>query len=404
MSDADTKQVTGKKIKKEPPVPEVLSQGQVLKVLQGHLATLHAHRAHPNRTLHYDDLLIALLISAYEPGVDSLRTLDDASASQSYLQAHISSKRLAKSTLSDAMASMNPGCLLPILKRLLLQVPNLQRRDPDLAGLGRVIALDGSYFRVASDVLWAIGRKKCNGQPGKAVRLNLQLDVLEFVPADFSISGQDGCSEAMAFARQGLRPEAVYLADRGFVDFAFVRNVLEVGADLVVRLRGNTRFDGVYSQPLDPEDQEAHVTSDRIGTTPQTGARHLREVVVVDPRSGKPVRLLTTLLELPAAIIGKLYRYRWMIELFFRWLKCVARVRHLLSESRNGITLQFYVAIIAVLAGYIVTGVKPGRYEYNLLAGVIRGTTIEQGMLEVLARRTRERELERIRRAKKKQA
>jgi hypothetical protein len=401
MSKADAASVV-KSSRKEP--PEELARGDVLKVLKGHLAALRAHRAHPNRSLRYDDLLVALLISAYEPCINSLRTLDDASASQSYMQAHISSKRLAKSTLSDAMASMNPNCLLPILKRLLVQVPNLQRRDPDLAGLGRIIALDGSYFRVAADVLWAIGRKKCNGKPGKAVRLNLQLDVLEFVPADLSLSGQDGCSEAAAFVAQGLRPEAVYLADRGFVDFDFIRNVLEIGADLVVRLRANTRFDALYAQPLDLEDKEAHVLSDRIGTTPQTRERHLREVILIDPRSNKPVRLLTTLLDLPAAVIGKLYRYRWMIELFFRWLKCVARVRHLISESRNGMTLQFYAAIIAVLAGYIVAGVRPGLYEYNMLSGVIRGTTIQQGMLEVLARRTRERELERIRRARKKQA
>lgn len=390
--------------KKEPPVPGELAKEGVLKVLRGHLATLRSHRQHPNRTLHYDDLLVALLIGAYEPCVNSLRTLDDASASQSYLQAHISSKRLAKSTLSDAMAVMDPKRLWPILKRLLLQVPNLQRRDPDLASLGRIIALDGSYFRIAADVFWAIARKKANGKPGKAVRLNLQLDVLEFVPENFSISGQEGSSEAMAFVRQGLRPEAVYLADRGFVEFDFINSVLDAGADLVVRLRGNTRFDALYSQPLDSEDQEAHVISDRIGTNPRTGARHLREVVVIDPRSGKSVRLLTTLLDVPAKVIGKLYRHRWMIELFFRWLKCVARVRHLLSENANGVTLQFYAAIIAVLAGYIVTGTRPGLYEYNMLCGVIRGTTIEKGMLEVLARRTRERELERLRKARKKQA
>ena len=81
----------------------------------------------------------------------------------------------------------------------------------------------------------------------------------------------------------------------------------------------------------------------------------------------------------------------------------MARVRHLISDSRNGVTLQFYAAMIAVLAGYLVTGTKPGLYEYNMLCGVMRGTTIEQGMLEVLARRARERELERLRKARKKQ-
>ena len=281
-------------------VPKELASGHVLKVLKGHLATLHAQRAHPNRTLYYDELLVALLIGAYEPCINSLRTLDDASVSQSFLRSHITSRRLAKSTLSDAMATMDPKCLLPILKRLLLQVPNLPRRDPDLAGLGRILAVDGSYFRVAVDVLWALGRRKADRQMGRAVRLNLQLDVLEFVPADFSISGQGQGSEGKAIVAQGIRPEAVYLADRGFVDMAFITGVLEAGADLVVRVHVGTCFEKLYSQVLDPEDKDAHVVSDTIGTIKRIGSRHLREVVVTDPRSGKPVRLVTTLLDVPA--------------------------------------------------------------------------------------------------------
>jgi hypothetical protein len=389
---------------REVPVPRELASGHVLKVLKGHLATLHAQRTHPNRTLYYDELLVALLVAAYEPCINSLRTLDDASASQSFLRSRITSTRLAKSTLSDALATMNPACLLPILKRLMLQVRHLPRRDPDLAGLGRILAVDGSHFRMAVDVLWAMARKKANGQKGCSVRLNLQLDVLEFVPVDLSISGQGGGSEGKAFLAQGIRPEAVYLADRAFVDMDFISGVLEAGADLVVRMHGDTRFERLYSQPLDPEDKQAHVVSDAIGTMKRIGTRHLREVIVTDPRSGKSVRLLTSLLEVPAKVIGKLYRHRWIIELFYRWLKCVAKVRHLISDSRNGVTLQFYAAMIAVLAGYIVTGTKPGLYEYNMLCGVMRGTTIEQGMLEVLARRARERELERLRKARKKPA
>jgi hypothetical protein len=299
---------------------------------------------------------------------------------------------------------MDPRHLLPILKHLLASVPNLPRRDQDLASIGRILAVDGSFFKVPADVLWAINHKKVNGKHSKEVRLNLQLDVLQFVPAGVSVSGQDGSSEADAILAQGLVKDVVYLADRGYVEFNFIRQVLEIGSDLVVRIKGNTRFDALHAQRLDPEDTEAHVLSDHIGTTPHTGSRHLRVVVVRDTLNNKSVRLLTSLLDLPAHLIAKLYRYRWMIELFFRWLKCVARVKHLFSESLNGITLQFYTAIIAVLAGYLVTGVRPGLYEYNMLSGVLRGTTIPEGMLEVLARRSRERELERIRKAKKKQS
>jgi hypothetical protein len=302
------------------------------------------------------------------------------------------------------MASMDAAALLPLLKRLLARVPNLPRRDSELAALGRILAVDGSFFRVPAEVLWAINSKRSNGTHAKEVRLNLQLDVLQFVPAGVSISGQDGTSEGTAILAQGVIPGAVYLADRGYVHIAFIRGVLAAGAELVMRVMHNTCFEARYRQPLDQEDQDAQVLSDTIGIMPRVGREHLRIVEVYDERNKKTVRLLTSLLEVPAHIIAKLYRYRWVIELFFRWLKCVARIRHLMSNSENGITLQFYAAMIAVVAGYLVTGVRPGLYEYNMLCGALRGTVTTQGMLEVLARRSRERELERLRKARKKQA
>ena len=129
--------------------------------------------------------------------------------------------------------------------------------------------------------------------------------------------------------------------------------------------------------------------------------RVFREVVVLDPRSGKEVRFLTTLLDVPASVIGKLYRHRWMIELFFKWLKCVAKLRHLVSHSRNGITIQFYVAVIVVLLTHLRTGLKPGVYEFNCLSWVAAGMMSVAAMQGVLARRQRERDLARARLARR---
>ena len=75
------------------------------------------------------------------------------------------------------------------------------------------------------------------------------------------------------------------------------------------------------------------------------GDGQFRLVTVWDPVRLEEVRLLTTLLDVPVELIGKLYRHRWSIELFFRWLKCVARIKHLFSESSNGIPMQFYVKL-----------------------------------------------------------
>ena len=83
--------------------------------------------------------------------------------------------------------------------------------------------------------------------------------------------------------------------------------------------------------------------------------------------------LATNALDLPAELIAIAYRYRWQIELFFRWLKCVLGCKHLLSESRNGVTLQVYCGIIAALLIGLWVGVKPNKRTYEMLCLYLSG-------------------------------
>jgi hypothetical protein len=378
-------------------------------MLADHLRRLRQLPAHPNRLLHYDDVFVALLLAFYEPAVRSQRTLDAHSVADKPFHEHLGVERVARSTLSDALSSMSHQALLPLVADLHRRLPGLRRVDSDLAALlKRIIALDGSVFTVPADVLWAVAATRSNGQPGRQIRLNLALDVLRFVPQSLSVSGDDGLSEGASFIPQ-LEGGAIYLADRNFVDFLFIHAILNVGSDLVVRAKINSpKLIPTEEKSINAEDREAGVVSDRLGTIPGSagcpgfGDRIFREVTLTDPRSGKPVRLITTLLEIPAHVIGKLYRHRWMIELFFRWLKCVAGVDRLLSCSANGIALQLYVGVIAVLLTYLRTGLPPGTLTYHVLQMLARETAILERVPEVLERIERERELERQRRARKK--
>jgi IS4 transposase len=127
----------------------------------------------------------------------------------------------------------------------------------------------------------------------------------------------------------------------------------------------------------------------------------LREVVILDPRNpGKPVRLLTNLLDVPAELVGDVYRWRWQIELFFRWLKVHASFRHVISHGQNGLTLGFYVAVIGVLLMYLHTGRKVSKYAYNLLCMVAAGSATLADIVPILERREREKDLERARLAR----
>lgn len=375
---------------------------EYVELLQPFLERLRRAYRHPNRVLHYDAVLTALLLGFYNSSVRSLRTMEDQSQSQGFA-GMLPLDRVCRSTLSDAMRQMDAGQLLPLVEALLKKVPALKRTDNDLHCLmRRIIAADGSVFTVPADVLWAIAVSRSNGKAGRQFRLNLQLDVLQFLPATFSLSGGDDGSESAAFMRD-LIAGVIYVADRNFVDFKFIHAVFDKGSDLVVRLKSDTKFVELEQRPLSDADRLANVVGDRIGLVPGSagapgfGQRRLREIVLTDPRSGKPVRLLTSLPDVPARVIGLIYRHRWMIEIFFKWLKCTARLRHLLSQSPNGITMQLYVAVIGVLLMYLRTGRRPSVYAANCLNLVACGLMSVGTMLQILERREHERELNRRR-------
>ena len=128
----------------------------------------------------------------------------------------------------------------------------------------------------------------------------------------------------------------------------------------------------------------------------------LREVVIPsaeDPE--KSVRLLTNLLDVDAAVIGLLYRNRWQIELFFRWLKCYAHFDHLISHQRDGVLLSFYVAVVGVTLTYLHTGHRPSTYLFSLMGLVANGSATMEEIMPILRERERRNQLERDRVARK---
>ncbi len=99
--------------------------------------------------------------------------------------------------------------------------------------------------------------------------------------------------------------------------------------------------------------------------------------------------------DVPAAVVAHLYRYRWQVELFFRWLKCCGNFNHLLSHSRDGVLMHFYVTIIATLLMYLHTGYRPSKYCFVLLSQVAVGAATLDEVLPILKERERQCELAR---------
>jgi hypothetical protein len=372
--------------------------------IDGHLARLAALPAHGNRKLGIDQLFLGLLLSFFDPLVRSLRMIEDGGD----FGGRLDLPRLARSTTADALAVFDPVHLQPIIDDLRARVPHLAQGDADLSGIvRRIIAADGTYLTTLADVAWALHHTKTNGRRQGQVRANVQMDVASWTPQVLSISGDDGLSEPASFIKD-LLSGVLYVVDRNFVNFDFLKALLAKDNDFVLRVHGNVPLMRVVSaRSIPAADAEAGVVADEIVelTRPRAPKGQFRRVTIITRnRQGKleTIHLLTNLtsVEIAAAVIGVIYRQRWQIELFFKWLKTWARMDHLLSTSRNGITFQFYVAVIAVLMMYVQSGRRVSIYALVALGRMVRGECTIQEAMAVIARREHERDLNRARQAR----
>ena len=333
--------------------------------------------AHGNRRLFLSDLFVAQLLAFHHPTVRSLRTLDTLSSTPTAQQL-LQVPRLPRSTVSDTNALVDPTRLQPLLNDLARRVDGRHLpHELDLL-VKRLVAVDGTFLRIVGELAWTLRQRTDNGRVVSKPRLDVQLDVATGVPRFAVLSGRDR-SECHA-ARLHIEAGKIYVADKAYFGFDLLRDWLAGGADFVVALTSQIRFTPEADPPPgDAAPGSDNVLSDRCGRLGGCDHSHpptqrLREVVLRRP-DGEPLRLLTSLTDpaLSATLIGELYRHRWQIELFFRWLKSCAQFRHAISHSQNGLSAALYVALIATLLSAIATGRRPSKYALAALQFVAAG-------------------------------
>jgi hypothetical protein len=381
----------------------------VAKYLQ-QLRTLYPH---PNRQLFYDDVVVVYLLAFFNPAVRSLRCIEDLSRLEE-VNRLLSVDAVCRSTLSEANTLFDPKHLEGLIAHLRQKLPQLKQQDGQLEHLlQQVISFDGSFFHIAGDVQWALWHRNQKSDTRRHVRLNCAFCQATGTVMGVSLSGDDGQGEGAALAAMiqaaDDQVEHIYLFDSGVVSFDLIQTILSRSSHLLCNLREQVGFTVQRQQALREADRAAAVISDRIGHLsgsvkhpPPAGL--LREVVIAyTDRHGQPrqLRLLTDLLDVPAAVIAALYRYRWQVELLFRWLKLHAQFRHLMSFSRNGVTMGFYIAALAAMLLCLHTQQPLSKYAFNLFGAVASGLARPDEVLPILQRRMRERQLERVRLARK---
>jgi hypothetical protein len=394
--------------KPKPPLkPRQIQGAKYLAPLLELLAPLHAHRAGPNRQLHYDQYCAWLLLYFFTPILTSMRGLQQASGFEQ-LHRKLGLGRFSLGSFSEAGNVFDPALLEPIMEQLGERVDDLAPDSP-LSGLGRrPTAVDGSLLHALPKMVWALWLDENN----HAAKLHLQFDLLSGVPARASLSAGQA-SETRALERQ-LQADRLYVADRGYFDYALMAAILTAGSSFLTRVYDSIAYEVLGETPIDAAAAAAGIELDaivRVGSTKNNrdkidqplrlvriavpeGATSTRRRNKVDSKtkayrsreSGHTLVLLTDQLELPADQIALLYRQRWQIELFFRWFKKVLQADRPLALSQNGMTIAVYCALIASLLVTLWTGRKPTKRTFELLCFYFAGWVGERELLTHLQR------------------
>jgi len=345
-----------------------------LKYLRGFeelLAPLAEAPAHGNREFHFHHHVGMLLLFFFNPLLTSLRSLQQATGLRN-VQRALGLKRTSLSAISEAANHVfDPERLRPILQRVSDQIEKLPRCGAFRALPAVLTAVDGTLLRCLPRMTWALFRRQTQH---RTARLHVQLDVERGVPIRIDLTPLT-TGEARQL-RKTLQPDRLYVVDRGYLCYRTYQAICDVGSFFVGRLKDNSSYEALETLVRSAEDRAAHVVCDqrvRMGSAFTAGdlSDPVRRIVI--RRGGEDPLILVTNTDLPAEVVAQLYRYRWQVELFFRWFKCVLGCTHWISESRQGMTLQVYVAILASMLIALWTGRKPTKRTFEMIGLYFQG-------------------------------
>ncbi len=340
-----------------------------------------------NRRLYMPQYVGLILVSLMNPTLQSLRGLQQASELES-VQRKLKARRMSLGALSEAGHWFDPEPLQQIVAELLPQLP-VCPWDERLGELNqKLLAVDGTLLKVLPQLTQACYVKS----GGLGWKLHTQFDVGRGIPEQAVLTdalGAGETSEANVLQRH-LQRDCCYVMDRGYAQFALFNAIHELGSSYVCRIHQGRTFTPETARELSDEARQAGVVEDAVGragaaTSRAQPPRHaVRRIVVQLPADttrpgrsstgdGTTLILLTNRLDLPAEIVVLLYRYRWTIELFFRYFKHVLGCQHLLCDHIRGIQIQAYCALIVCLLIGLMGGRKPTKRTYEMICLYFQG-------------------------------
>jgi len=277
----------------------------------------------------------------YRESLRDIETCLSVHASKLYHMGFTSPVR--RSTLSDANEARDWRIHAELAQRLIAQARMLYaHEDLGLELTNTVYALDSTTIDLCLSVFpWAHFRAT-----KAAVKMHTLLDLRGNIPSFIHVS--DGkLADVNGLDLFVAEVGAIYVMDRGYLDFARLHRLHRAGAFFVTRAKSNMRSRRVYSAP---SDREAGIVCDQTIVLDRQQARkdypeRLRRIRYRDAESGQTLVFLTNNFELPAATVAALYRNRWQVELFFKWIKQHLRIRRFHGTSENAVKTQIWIAV-----------------------------------------------------------
>ena len=351
-----------------------------------------------NRTLHYDQYTMLLLLYLFNPIVTSLRGIQQASELKN-VQRKLKCPRTSLGSLSEATRVFDPKRLKEIIAELGEQLQPLAQ-DKRLKDIQQTITLvDGSLISALPTIMEASWRKANTGNGMVKWRLHTHFELLPGVPTRIDVKPNGGGEyDERAVLAATLESDRLYVTDRGYAKFSLFNDIVAAKSSYVCRLRDNSVWEVVEESYRNNDAELGEIISDEVVEFSRgSNLTHPVRVICIriNPhttrgRAGSGssgvdsdgiLRIATNLFDVPTETISLIFEKRWAIETFFRFFKHILGCRHLLSHDAEGIEMQTYAAIIASMLIAIWTGKKPTLRTYEMICLYFCGMADEDELM-----------------------
>ena len=298
---------------------------------------------------------------------ESLRDIEVCLRAQEFKLYHLGIRgHVARSNLADANEKRDWRIYHDFANALIVEARHLYANDAFSVDLeNTVYALDTTTIDLSLKVFpWAQSRTT-----KAAVKMHTQIDLRGNIPSFIHVS--DGkMHEVNALDMITPEPGSFTIMDRGFFDFARLYRLTQAGAFFVIRPKSNTVFRRIYSRPVDKAtglrfDQTIRLTGAK---SPHVYPQYLRSVGFYDEENNNRLWFFTNNFELPALTIAHLYKCRWQVELFFKWIKQHLRIKAFFGTNENAVKTQIWIAIsVYVLIAIIKKRLEVKASLYTIL-------------------------------------